>query len=163
MIYCIIGRNGVCNNDFSSGCYKCHMALCYDDSREVMGLQECVFQAMELISALQKESVSPAVFFETARFIFFGYPFVVTARTGMQAEGSLHRKQLCLFDRQLSVFSMGGKTGDMAGAKTVCCLSVTLGILSENIVQQLEKAISDIAGIAGIPFTDAVINQYHNF
>jgi len=88
---------------------------------------------------------------------------VVTARTGMQAEGSLHRKQLCLFDRQLSVFSMGGKTGDMAGAKTVCCLSVTLGILSENIVQQLEKAISDIAGIAGIPFTDAVINQYHNF
>ena len=102
-------------------------------------------------------------FFETARTIFFGHPFVVTARTGMQAEGSLHRKQLCLLDRQLSVFSMGGKTGDMDGAKTVCCLSVTLGILSENIVQQLEKAISDIAGIAGIPFTDAVINQYHNF
>ena len=102
-------------------------------------------------------------FFETAYTIFFGYPFVVTARTGMQAEGSLHRKQLCLLDRQLSVFSMGGKTGDMAGAKTVCCLSVTLGILSENIVQQLEKAISDIAGIAGRPFTDAVINQYHNF
>ena len=102
-------------------------------------------------------------FFETAHFIFFGYPFVVTACAGMQAEGSLHRKQLCLFDRQLSVFSMGGKTGDMDGAKTVCCLSVTLGILSENIVQQLEKAISDIAGIAGIPFTDAVINQYHNF
>lgn len=102
-------------------------------------------------------------FFETARTIFFGYPFVVTARTGMQAEGSLHRKQLCLLDRQLFVFSMGEKTGDMAGAKTVCCPSVTLGILSENIVQQLEKAISDIAGIAGIPFTDAVINQYHNF
>ena len=94
---------------------------------EVMGLQECVCQAMELISVLQKESVSPAAFLK------------------------------------LSVFSMGGKTGDMAGAKTVCCLSVTLGILSENIVQQLEKAISDIAGIAGIPFTDAVINQYHNF
>lgn len=163
MIYCIIGRNGVCNNDFSSGCYKCHMALCYDDSREVMGLQECVRQAMELISALQKESVSPAVFLKQHVSFFFGYPFVVTARTGMQAEGSLHRKQLCLLDRQLSVFSMGGKTGDMAGAKTVCCLSVTLGILSENIVQQLEKAISDIAGIAGIPFTDAVINQYHNF
>ena len=52
MIYCIIGRNGVCNNDFSSGCYKCRMALCYDDSREVMGLQECVRQAMELISVL---------------------------------------------------------------------------------------------------------------
>lgn len=102
-------------------------------------------------------------FFETARFIFFRYPFVVTARTGMQAEGSLHRKQLCLLDRQLFVFSMGEKTGDMAGAKTVCFPSVTLGILSENIVQQLEKAISDIAGIAGIPFTDAVINQYHNF
>lgn len=99
-------------------------------------------------------------FFETARIIFFGYPFVVTARTGMQAEGSLHRKQLCLLDRQLSVFSMGEKTGDMAGTKTVCCLSVTLRILSENIVQQLEKAISDIAGI---PFADAVINQYHNF
>ena len=62
MIYCIIGRNGVCNNDFSSGCYKCRMALCYDDSREVMGLQECVRQAMELISVLQKESVSPAAF-----------------------------------------------------------------------------------------------------
>lgn len=137
MIYCIIGENGVCNNDFSSGCYKCRMALCYDDSREVMGLQECVRQAMELISALQKESVSPAFFFETARIIFFGYPFVVTACTGMQAEGSLHRKQLCLLDRQLSVFSMGEKTGDMAGAKTVCCPSVTLGILSENIVQQL--------------------------
>ncbi|WP_302193879.1 hypothetical protein [uncultured Ruminococcus sp.] len=102
-------------------------------------------------------------FFETTRIIFFRYPFVVTARTGMQAEGSLHRKQLCLLDRQLFVFSMGEKTGDMAGAKTVCCPSVTLGILSENIVQQLEKAISDIAGIAGIPFTDAVINQYHNF
>lgn len=82
------------------------MALCYDDSREVMGLQECVRQAMELISVLQKESVSPAAF-ETARTIFFGYPFVVTARTGMQAEGSLHRKQLCLLDRQLFVFSMG--------------------------------------------------------
>lgn len=61
MIYCIIGENGVCNNDFSSGCYKCCMAMCYDDSREVMGLQECVRQAMELISVLQKESVSPAV------------------------------------------------------------------------------------------------------
>ena len=102
-------------------------------------------------------------FFETARIIFFGYPFVVTACTGMQAEGSLHRKQLCLLDRQLSVFSMGEKTSNMAGAKTVCCLSVTLGILSENIMQQLEKAISDIAGIAGMPFANAVINQHHNF
>ena len=74
MIYCIIGRNGVCNNDFSSGCYKCHMALCYDDSREVMGLQECVFQAMELISALQKESVSPAVFLKQHASFFSGIP-----------------------------------------------------------------------------------------
>lgn len=74
MIYCIIGRNGVCNNDFSSGCYKCCMALCYDDSREVMGLQECVRQAMELISALQKESVSPAVFLKQHVSFFSGIP-----------------------------------------------------------------------------------------
>lgn len=74
MIYCIIGRNGVCNNDFSSGCYKCCMAMCYDDSREVMGLQECVRQAMELISALQKESVSPAVFLKQHTSFFSGIP-----------------------------------------------------------------------------------------
>lgn len=70
MIYCIIGRNGVCNNDFSSGCYKCCMAMCYDDSREVMELQKCVRQAMELISALQKESVSPAVFLKQPHHFF---------------------------------------------------------------------------------------------
>ena len=74
MIYCIIGRNGVCNNDFSSGCYKCRMALCYDDSREVMGLQECVRQAMELISVLQKESVSPAAFLKRHASFFSGIP-----------------------------------------------------------------------------------------
>ena len=123
-------------------------------------MQECVRQAMELISALQKESVSPAAFLKRHAPFFSGIPLWSLLA---QAEGSLHRKQLCLLDRQLFVFSMGEKTGDMAGAKTVCCPSVTLGILSENIVQQLEKAISDIAGIAGIPFTDAVINQYHNF
>ncbi len=113
-------------------------------------MQECVCQAMELISVLQKESVSPAAFLKRTHH-FFRVSLCGHCSHRMQAEGSLHRKQLCLLDRQLSVFSMGGKTGDMAGAKTVCCLSVTLGILSENIVQQLEKAISDIAGIAGIP------------
>ena len=122
-------------------------------------MQECVRQAMELISVLQKESVSPAAFLKRHAPFFSGIPLWSL----LAPECSLHRKQLCLLDRQLFVFSMGEKTGDMAGAKTVCCLSVTLGILSENIVQQLEKAISDIAGIAGIPFTDAVINQYHNF
>lgn len=119
MIHCIIGRNGVCNNDFSSGCYKCRMALCYDDSRGGDGIAGMCLQGNGTDLCFAKGVRFPGSFFETARFIFFGYPFVVTARTGMQAEGGLHRKQLYLLDRQLFVFSMGEKTGDMAGAKTV--------------------------------------------
>ena len=126
------------------------MALCYDDSREVMGLQECVRQAMELISVLQKESVSPAAFLKRHAPFFSGIP--------LWSLLAPECRQKAVYTESSYVYLIGSY-----GAKTVCCLSVTLGILSENIVQQLEKAISDIAGIAGIPFTDAVINQYHNF
>lgn len=74
MIHCIIGRNGFVTMTFqvvvTNAVWRCVTMT----TGEVMGLQECVCKAMELISVLQKESVSPAAFLKWHVPFFSGIP-----------------------------------------------------------------------------------------
>ena len=74
MIHCIIGRNGFVTMTFqvvvTNAVWRCVTMT----AGEVMGLQECVCKAMELISVLQKESVSPAAFLKRHVPFFSGIP-----------------------------------------------------------------------------------------
>lgn len=74
MIHCIIGRNGFVTMTFQVVVTNAVWQCVTMTAGEVMGLQECVCQAMELISVLQKESVSPAAFLKRHAPFFSGIP-----------------------------------------------------------------------------------------